>query len=240
MAKYKSKLDELKIGLEDVWRAQNEAVAIVRKNDVDSLLDQLKEVDPSIQQNEAMSLIGRVNANIPVDSPRRAEVFKSLKEAALKNRLAIPFAAPCLRSTMRYASEQDCAELFAMLDEFTSDLRLAELIVARLVELNPPNMTEKFAENLRSDDNITVAVGQSALRRIGAPAEKTVQAYADRAQKGSTERIRMYAITLLGEIGTPGSIPLLLRIKKENGARSQIIDNSIKQIGNRKKLPPTP
>ncbi len=78
--KYGRQLNELGMGMDDFWAAQEKArknpeTENTPKNDVDSLLAELQATSRTYGSGATRNVVKRITDNIPADSARRSEVF---------------------------------------------------------------------------------------------------------------------------------------------------------------------
>jgi predicted Zn finger-like uncharacterized protein len=209
----------------------------VEKNDIDSLLADLKKIDPSVDQTRAGNVVKRISANIPADSPRRSEVFKELAQAVERRLGDTAFEADCVRAAVRYADTADAPELVKMLQKY--ELKgihaYSDLAADRLAELKNPHCTEEIAQNLTHYDQKKRQRAAKILKGYGESVEKVVQTYARPSGNftGDEVRRRFEAIELLGDIGSKDSLTFLLALKNEPPLTKEPIDSAVKKIRDR-------
>jgi hypothetical protein len=207
------------------------------KNDIDSLLADLKKIDPFVDETRAANVVKRIAANIPVDSPRRSEVFKGLTQAVERRLSDTGFESHCVRAAVRYADTADAPELVKVLQKYElhGKLTYADLAADRLAELKNPQCAEEIAQNLTHYDMRKRQRAAKILKGYGESVEKVVQNYARPSGNftGDEVRRRFEAIELLGDIGSKDSLAFLLALKNEPPLTREPIDSAVKKIRER-------
>lgn len=260
LAKYKPKLDELKLGMEASWAMQNkgrqdeQAKKEERKNrqvatDTPSLIQALQEIDRNSKVPECTALLKQVEQNIPVNSPRRLDVLKAIRRAASQTKLfpgtgqmQHDIATEFVRSALRYAVKEDINELMGMFREHDGNATVKDLLTDRFAEWKDL----AYADRLQSEFGNFIAANRrraaKVFRAIGAPAETIALRYVGRdpQAKGDTARedaMRFEVIELLGEIGTQESVTRFKQLQGESPQVQKWIDDAVKKIRERHKLP---
>ena len=185
-------------------------IPIREKNDIDSILAELSDVDRVMNDMAATAFLPiRIEQNIPVNTPRRAELFKAIRAVSKAFHDEI-HKSSWLEAAVRYATSEEESELLEMLKEPTP-MFSREKIVNKLVEIKSPKAPAILIEELKSEALNAHLNAENALRRMGSSVEKQVQSVA--GSSSTNYHSRILAINLLGDIGTEDSAVFLLTIK---------------------------
>ena len=162
---------------------------------------------PFRRKKQGLEVVKRIEANVPVESPRRADVFKALAEKAIGNRIAsAEFADSSLKLALRYANKQDVKVLVDLFENF-KDSSVSETIARRLGEYQHFLFAERMARDLTLMLPDQRRHASQALRAFGEPAERIVQEYCSpNVRSMNRDECRRDAFRILGDIGTQDSV----------------------------------
>lgn len=260
LQKYKTRLDELQLGMEGSWALQNKGAEEVRKKKADkenrrlstdpvALLQALEEVDQNTDEPTCTALIKQVEDHIPIDSPKRADVIKAMGKAAAAARYdRASLKAQFVRSALRYAVKSDASALMRIRFDLYTNLAVRDMLDDLFVEWKDLAIAERIAsdfsnfgvDNRRRAARILRAIGPQAERYVIpflSPQEPYRKARSDKANSVNLRELDTVVIDLIGDIGTQKSLAVLRQFKNEAPEFQQAVEKAIEKIRQREKLP---
>jgi hypothetical protein len=185
------------------------------KTDFDSVLAMFRETTAKYDPRTmawGYALRG-LRKYIPPDHPRHAEVFHALVKLG-RDKKSDPYAKDSLLGiATEYAGKDEVPEVVALVDEERNSQSLYAVAIKRLKELKDPSCIPAAVRwwTTRSNGRVD-AQADALLRALGPAAEKAIQPYAAPNPPMVPIQeiaIRRAAISLLADIGTANSLPVL-------------------------------